>query len=129
MLKLLAQDAEDVPPLSALVQDAVLRAGEVGFDRTAHRLVLLLARYRWEAKDRTRVRSGLRIEAAMSVRRRAWPADPDTMLDLLAVTAADDAITLTFAGGPMLRVAAECIDMLLEDLSEPWPARRQPRHD
>ena len=55
------------------------------------------------------------------------------MLDLLAITvdeAAGDgaALTLAFAAGPTLRVEAECVDLILEDLGEPWPASREPAH-
>ncbi len=127
-LRLIAQDADDVPPLSALLQDAVVRVGDVAWDARARRLVLMASRYRWEAGDRTRVRAALRIDAVTRVQRRDWPADPETMLDLLALVANGDRLELAFAGGATLRIETECLDLLVEDVSEPWPARRTPRH-
>ncbi len=55
-LLLLAQEADEVQMISALVQDAIVHPAEIAYDRRARRLVLLLDRYRWEAGDRTRVR-------------------------------------------------------------------------
>ena len=69
-LTLLASDAADLPVVSALVQDAIVRAGDVRWDSRRRRLVLVLSRYRWETNDSTRVRSGLRIETSMKVERQ-----------------------------------------------------------
>ena len=127
-LTLLAADAGDLAPLSALVQDAIVRAGDVAWDRRGRRLVLIASRYRWEAGDRTRVRTALRIEAVLAVQQLHWPRDPDAGLDLLSVTAADDGIVLAFAGGTSLRARVECIDLVLEDLSPSWGVRHTPEH-
>jgi hypothetical protein len=132
-LLLLAHDADEVPLISALVQDAIVRPADIAYDRRARRLVLLIDRYRWEANDRTRVRSALRIESVTRVQRRGWcdfnATDPGTtVLDLLAFTLDDDVLTIAFAAGPTLRVATECVDIILEDLSPPWSATREPSH-
>ncbi len=127
-LRLLAQEAEDVPALSALVQSAAVRADEIAYDRKARRLVLMLSRYRWEADDKTRVRAALRIECVTAVQRKAWPAG-EAVLELLAVTLEADSLLLSFAAGPTLRATVECPDLALEDLTEPWPAIREPQHD
>ena len=120
-LLLLAQEADEVPLISALVQDAILRPADVAYDRRARRLVLLLDRYRWEANDRTRVQL------------RGWTDfgahDPGiTILELLAFIIEDDVLTIAFAAGPTLRVSTECVDIILEDLSPPWRATRKPEH-
>lgn len=132
-LLLLAQEADEVPLISALVQDAILRPADVAYDRRARRLVLLLDRYRWEANNRTRVRSALRIESVTRVQRRGWTDfgahDPGiTILELLAFIVEDDVLTIAFAAGPTLRVSTECVDIILEDLSPPWRATRKPEH-
>ena len=128
LLRLLAQEPDDLPALSALVQSAALRCDEIAYDARARRLVLMLSRYRWEAADKTRVRSALRIECVTAVRRKAWPAG-EAVLELLAVEHDGAALTLSFADGATLRVEVECPELVLEDLTEPWPAIREPRHD
>ncbi|MEX6725852.1 DUF2948 family protein [Parapedomonas caeni] len=141
-LRLLAQSVDDVAVISALVQDAAVLPAEVAFDPRARRLVLLMNRYRWEEKRPapTRVRAALRIEGVLKAQRRDWPAEAAAtaaiphVLDLLAVTVepgADEAaaLALTFAGGPAIRLEVECLDLVLEDLTDPWIARVTPAHD
>lgn len=128
-LTLIAAEAGDLPPLSALVQDAIVRAGDVAWERRGRRLVMIASRYRWEADDKTRVRTALRIQSVLAVQKLHWPTDPDAMLELLAVTSSDDLVVLAFAGGVSLRAQIECLDLVLEDLSAAWGVRRIPRHD
>jgi len=132
-LLLLAQDADEVPLLSALTQSAIVRAPDVAWDRRRRRVVMLCNRYRWEANDRTRVRSALRIQNVVSAQRRNWPDanthDPGiTILELLAFTLDDLTCTLTFAAGASLRLHLECVDMVLEDISGPWHASGVPTY-
>ena len=133
-MQLWAQDAEDLQVLSALLQDAVLRSADLGFDRARRRFALVLNRFCWEQPNQPmRVRAAVRIDHVLKVERAAWP-QPDAVLDLLAVqcATADDGLgarlTLPFAGGPALRLQVEAVDVLLEDIGAAWPARMTPDH-
>ncbi|GGE17400.1 hypothetical protein GCM10011529_24910 [Polymorphobacter glacialis] len=128
-LTLLGQTPEDLPAISALLQDATLRAEDLAFDKRGRRLVLLVNRYRWEATAPSRVRSALRIETVEAVQRQNWPRTPDAVLDLLSLTRDADHVILTFAGGPALRARTEVLEVILEDIAAPWPTRLQPKHD
>mgnify|MGYP000053032515 CR=1 FL=1 len=132
MLHLRAEDEADLPALSALVQDFVVRAGDIGFDRRARRLLLLGNRFCWEARTPARARTALLLSSLLKLERRTWPASPAATLELLAIEAepagSDWTLTLAFAGGPALRATAECIDVLLDDLAPPWPTPRVPGH-
>ena len=121
-------EAEDIATISALVQDGVLKASDMGFDRQQHRFVLLFNRYRWEKRDKTRTRAALRIDSVMRVQKRNWPKLPSTTMELLALRYEDQALHLDFAGGAALKLDVEAIDILLEDLSGPWGAKREPNH-
>lgn len=136
-LRLLAHDSEDVPVLSALVQDAVVRPSEVVLDAKQRRFVLLMNRFRWEEAETEprRVRTALRIEGVMKAARKGWPTagDPNAVLELLAITVTpgeDGAATLDldFAGPAAVRLDVECVEIALEDLTDPWPARATPVH-
>jgi hypothetical protein len=127
-LTLLASSRVDLPVLSALMQDAIIRVGDVAWDRRGRRLVLLASRYRWEAAEISRVRTALRIETARKVRRLHWPSDLDATLALLSITAHGDCITLTFSEKVSLCAEVECLDAVLEDLSAPWMVRHRPNH-
>ncbi len=128
-LTLLGQSPEDLPLLAAVMQDAILRAPDIGFDRRARRLVLLVNRYRHEAGGGSRVRSALRLETVIAVQRRNWPTQPEAMLVLLGIETQSDWLRLTFAAGTQLRVRAEVIEIVVEDLGPPWPTTHLPRHD
>jgi hypothetical protein len=132
-LHLIASDAADVPLLSALVQDAVLRLADISYDRRARRLGLMLSRFCRECPTPRRVKSVLAAGGVTAIKRRNWPGDEGGSnagaLNLLALRVEEDgAILLDFAGGASLRIEAECIDLLLDDVGPPWPAKLVPRH-
>ncbi len=127
-LTLLGQGAEDLPAISALLQDATLRSGDLAFDRRGRRLVLLVNRYRWEAGGGSRVRSALRIETVEAVQRQNWPQGADTVLNLLSLAQDGDWFVLIFAAGVALRAKAEVIEIVLEDVAAPWATARVPSH-
>ncbi len=127
-LTLLGQSAEDLPPISALLQDATVRSQDIAFDALRRRLVLMVNRYRWEAGGMSRVRAVLRIETVGAVQRLHWPAG-EMVLDLLALRHTADWLVLTFAGGAALRARVEVIEVVMEDVAAPWPTAREPQHE
>jgi len=133
-LRLIAQDAEDLSVISAALQDAVTKIGDIQFDKAARTLTVGLNRYRWEKKGGERVRSGLQFSSVLSVKARNLKQGvKDAVIDLLAVTfhtseAPAGEITLTFAGGGDLKLEVECIDVVLADVSLAWPTRARPQH-
>ena len=138
-LKLLAQDAADLQVISAALQDAVGKVGDIRWEPAARRLTLLLNRYRWEAGERTkhRVRAALQFGDVLEVKARRIRRDAgDAVLSLMALTfepAGEEdpggVITLAVAGGGDLGLKVEAIEALLADVSAPWPTPRSPRHD
>ncbi|MDO9486900.1 MAG: DUF2948 family protein [Sphingomonadaceae bacterium] len=128
-LRLIGQEAVDVPIISALMQDAAVRVDDIAFDARAHRFALVANRYRWEAEVPSRTRAALRVDGVLRAQRKDWPTDGAAVLALLAIHADDTGVTLDFAGGASVRLETECIDMVLEDLTGPWGTRNVPRHD
>jgi hypothetical protein len=138
LLRLLAQDGDDVQVISASLQDAVAKVGDIQYEPAARRLTLALNRFCWERKDARvpeRVRSALQIGSVLGVRARRLKREPkDAVVELLALEftpgeAPGGTLLLRFAGGADLEVAVECVDAVLADLSQPWPARHAPSHD
>lgn len=139
-LRLLAQSPEDLKILSAMVQDAAIKVGDLAYLPQERRFAATLNRYRWEASSRrleqagSRVRSGLHIDYVLQAKIRDVPrADPDHVMVLLAITAetaADETLTLTltFGGGAAIQLLVECVEVVLDDLSRPWTARAVPDH-
>lgn len=135
-LRLLAEDAEDLAVISAAMQDAVAKVGEITYEAKARRLTIGFNRYRWETggNESERVRSGLQLGGVLNVQtRKIQLGARDAVLDVLAVTfepgeAPGGTVTISCAGGGDLRAVVECIDAILADVSEPWPTPRTPKH-
>jgi len=134
-LRLLAEDADDVAVLSAALQDAVAKVGDIAFEAKARRLTIAFNRFRWEGGARQRVRSALQLGGVLNVQTRKIRRERrDGVLELLAITfepgeAPGGVITLSFAGDGDLRAQVECVDAVLADVSEPWPTPRAPAHE
>jgi hypothetical protein len=134
-LRLLAQDEEDLEIISAAMQDAVMKVGGIVYEPAARRLTIAFNRYRWESGGGERVRSGLQLGGVLSVQtRRIRRAAKDAVLELLAMTftageAPGGDVTLSFAGGGDLKARVECIEVVLADVSNPWPTPRTPAHE
>jgi len=151
-LRLIAEDADDLRVVSACVQDALVKVRDITYLRKTRQFALLLSRFRWERASggdvrfadvvsgrashapHERVRAALSFGGVLRVRRQRLAQDAaDQVMELLSLAiepGADGAatLTLTFAGGPQLRLDVECIDVRLEDVGQPWPVRRRPAH-
>lgn len=139
-LKLLALDSEDLEIVSAQVQDAVLKVGDIHWRAAEKRLVVALNRFAWEApagRARTfeRRRAALHLARVTGVKAQHLAPDrPDTVLELLAIrfeetTAPSGFVELLFAGGATLRAEVECLEVGLADLGATWSTTCRPTHD
>ena len=134
-LRLLANDADDLAVISAALQDAVVKVGDIIFEPKARRLTIALNRYCWECGGGQRVRSGLQIGGVLNVRSRRIRRDAkDAVIEVLAVTfepgeAPGGVVTLSCAGGGDLSVTVECVEAVLADVSKPWSTPRKPAHE
>src|SRR5262249_11254581 len=86
-LKLLAQDEDDLAVISAAMQDAVAKVGDIVFEPKGRRLTIAFNRYSWEAGGGARVRSGLQLGGVLKVETRKVRRDaPDSVIEILAMT-------------------------------------------
>ncbi len=135
MLHLTAFDADDLPALSAQMQDAVLKVGDMVFDQKRKTFACVTNRFAWDAlPEKTRRRAGLRINHVLAARRmHPMPVTSATILSLLAISfAATDAVsgvlTLQFSGGHALAFDVEAVDIQLDDLGPAWGTEFAPDH-
>ncbi len=136
-LRLLAEDVDDLEIMSAALQDAVGKVGDILFEPSRRQLTLAVNRYVWEAGERSlkRVRCALQLGGVMSVKSRNLRRDaPDAIVSVLAVQfepaeAPGGLVRITLSGDGDLAVEVECIDAAMSDVGEPWAARGAPRHD
>lgn len=141
-LKLIAFDTEDLAVLSAHVQDAVMKVGDLAYVPRERRFAAIIRRFDWAMVNQGKVpqhlrrQSGLRFERVLGAKHQGIDlAKPGEVLSLLAVQftpqAPDDpagTVTLTFAGGAVIRLDVECLEAELRDLGPAWRTKSRPRH-
>jgi hypothetical protein len=138
MLHLTAFDAEDLAAVSAQMQDAVLKLGEVSWNPARKTFALVANRFAWDAlPEKQRRRVGLRFNYVTAVRRHLPAnADADMVLAMLAITFEPKkgkdklagTVTLSFSGGHAVALDVEVIDVQLDDLGAAWTASSEPSH-
>lgn len=142
-LKLIALDAEDLKVISAHLQDAVLKVGDMAFVPRERRFAAILNRFDWatalsggEQRAPTRRQSALRFERVIGAQVTGIDLKAGhEVLELLALqfepTGTEDPqghLTLVFAGGGAVRLHVECIECEMKDLGPAWQARATPKH-
>jgi hypothetical protein len=143
LLRLAAIDGEDLAVISAHVQDAVLKVGDMAYLPKERRFVIAMNRFIWEKADGRRQpyerrRAALTFDRVTSAKlTRIDRSSPDAVLELLAVSfdrsgGPEDPgghITLVFAGGGAVRLGVEVIEVRLADLGAAWATSAKPAHD
>jgi hypothetical protein len=130
-LKFVALDPDDLEVVSTHLQDAEIKVADVHWRPQEKRLVLGLDRFDWEAwtaanPEFRRCRAALRFDRVLACKcKQVKPDGKDTVLNLLAVefeptNSPAGVVTLTFSGGPKLRLEVECLEVELVDLGPNW---------
>ncbi|MBX3578641.1 MAG: DUF2948 family protein [Rhizobiaceae bacterium] len=140
-LKLVALDEDDLKIVSAHVQDAVLKVGELAYAPKARRLVLTMNRFAWEEsggffrKRHQRRKAVLSFDRVLSAKISGIRRDrPDEVLSLLALRFVQGGegpaglVELVFSGGGAIRLAVECIEARLADTGGAWETPSKPVH-
>lgn len=140
-LKLAALDAEDLKVISAYVQDAVMKVGDLIYKASENRFLIEMNRFVWENKaglfsrNNERRRSMLHFERVRGVRTAGFSrGERDDVLSLLAIRfeqAADTpagVIELTCAAGAAIRLDVDYIEARLTDLGAAWETQSRPAH-
>ncbi len=143
-LRLIAQDAEGLGVLSALLQDAVFPITEMTYAKGRRRFALMLNRFRWEdeaAAQATgrrfeRVQSLLVFEDVLAVQTAGIDRDArDTVLSLLQIgfepgVDGTGTVTLVLAGDGEIALQIEALDATLRDVTRPYlaPSGKTPSH-
>jgi hypothetical protein len=146
-LKLVALDKDDIEVVSAHVQDARVRIGEILWQPRDYRFIMPVNRFDWMAAvdaksenrsenkpDYRRCRTALRFERVLACKFRGFDqSNKNGELNLLAVEFAEHdspagTVILTFSGGAVIRLDVECLEAELADLGEAFTAELCPDH-
>lgn len=142
LLKLIALEPSDLTIVSAHLQDAVMKAGDMTFAKSSKRFAALTNRLQRSTDGSLagteRRRAALRIDRVRAAQIQGFaPSDRSTVISILALSFAPAAdagdapagtLTLVCAGGVSMRFEVECVEVVLEDLGPTWQAGAVPHH-
>jgi hypothetical protein len=147
-LKLIAFDTEDLNVVSAHLQDAIVRVGDMALLPREKRFAAVFNRFDWgrllaagdgsgdATAELARLRTALRFERVLSAQLAGIDLTrSDDVLVLLALSferkGSDDpsgTVMLTFAGQAAIKLDVECLESEMKDLGPTWAARARPSH-
>lgn len=140
LLKLAALDEKDLEIVSAHVQDAVMKVGELLYTPDTKQFAAPMNRFAWETsrgffrrKDERR-KSLLQFNRVLGAKLSGIDrSKPEDVLSLLAIRfneteAPAGEVGLIFSGGGTIRLEVECIEARLTDLGAAWRAGGRPVH-
>jgi hypothetical protein len=135
LLKLAALDIEDLAVISAHMQDAVLRVGDMSYARVKKQFALVANRFAWdEVELHMRRRTGLHFDRVLAVKTlNIDPNEKDEVLSLLSISfvetdAPSGEVLLTFSAGATVRLIVECLECQMKDLGPAWATQYVPQH-
>jgi hypothetical protein len=125
--RLIALDADDLAVISAHVQDAAVRVGDIIWRQAEKRLVIGMNRLDWDQAisgemTPSRLVAALRFDRVLSCKSRNIDLEaPETALELLGIEFQSTeppggSAVLMFASGGALRLDVECLECELADL-------------
>ena len=134
ILKLIAQDDEQLTILSSLAQDSIIKSNEMGYDKKNKRFALLMNRYRHEEENPSRIRTAIHFDYVESVKSVGIDKESkDEILVLLAIrfeikSKPSGSIFLEFSNNKSISFDVESIEAFLTDMGEPWKISNRPDH-
>mgnify|MGYP001166248473 CR=1 FL=1 len=142
-LKLRAVAAEDVEIMSALLQDGLVAASDLHYQKDAASFVMVINRFCWEqANDGepetqlNRCLCGLKVGHVKHVSQRGLSAAAPQFYNLLSITYEEtrknekvaNSLTFTFSDGYDIMLAVDELALIVQDVGVPHPALAQPQH-
>ncbi len=136
LIKLKAEDGEDMAVISAQMQDALIRFQDLKFEKTRRQFAFISNRYAWDAApEKQRRRNALHFENVLGARYKGFSnMGADTVLSLLAIgfeitDKPSGVVTLTFSGGHTVALDVEYLSCFCKDLGPAWSTQAQPKHE
>jgi len=139
-LKLLGRSIEDLKTISAYLQDSIIIQKDITFLKKNKIFLMLASRFMWEDaekglfRENKRIRCALRFDQVSNVLcKNINQKKKNKVLELLAIKNISmkdqtSKISLIFAGDSIITILVEEIDVLLDDLGEPWIVKKAPKH-
>ena len=143
-LKLRAVAVEDVEIMSALLQDGLIAASDLHYQKDAASFAMVINRYCWEQTDDTesekqpnRCLCGLKVAHVQRVSQRGLSSRGNQFYNLLSITyeetkkneKVDKRLTFTFSDGYGIKLTLDKLALIVQDIAAPHPGLARPQHN
>ena len=139
-LKLSGKNQEDLKVISAYLQDSILIVKNIVFLKQNRTFVMIVNRFMWEDVEKgvfrqnKRIRCAVKFEEVIKVEsKNINQKNRNKPLECLAIKCSSTfdetyKIKIFFAGGSIITVISEVIEVSLRDLGKPWSVKHIPIH-
>ena len=139
-LKLIAKTTEDLKVISAHLQDSIVSTNDIANLKKNKILLLQLNRFMWEDVEKgvfrknKRIRTVLKFENVIKVySKNIYQDKKDKFLDFLTIetnkmTDNNYEMKILFAGGSIVKIISEIIEVTLDDQGDAWVTKNKPKH-
>ncbi len=136
--KLVAKNQDDLKIISAYIQDSIVTIEDIVFLEKNRILIMILNRFMWEYFDKgvnKRIRCAIKFEGVLKVRsKKINQKNKKRSLECLAIECNkiiknNYEITFLFSGGGAITLISEIIEVIMQDIGEPWKVKYVPKHN
>jgi|TARA_Y100000310_G_scaffold215792_1_gene216755 hypothetical protein len=139
-LKLICKSQEDLRVISAYSQDSIVTVKDITFLKKNRIFIMIINRFMWEdiekgiARQSKRIRCALKFDGILKVKsKKINQKNKKKRLECLAIECNEilnknNEINFLFAGGGVITLISESIEVIMQDLGKPWKVRHTPKH-
>ena len=139
-LRLIGNSLEDLSTFSAYLQDSLIKIKDISYLKKNRIFILLFNRFMWEDVEKGIFRDYKRIQCVVRfigilkvISKNINQKKKNKILELLTISSAINKkeiyeIKLIFSGNSTVVLFAEHIDILFEDVGDPWVVKNHPKH-
>ena len=139
-LKLIGKNQEDLKVISAYSQDSIVKVKDIVFLKENRTFIMITNRFMWEDVEQgifrknRRIRCAIKFEEVLHVKsKNINQKNKNRLLECLAIKCnllknENHEMKIFFAGDGVITLLVESIDLMLQDLGEPWNVKYTPIH-
>ena len=139
-LKLMVRNREDLKVISAYSHDSIVAIKDITFLEKNRIFIMIINRFMWEDIEKginrqsKRIRCALKFEGILKVKsKKINQKNKNKRLESLAIEYNEilnknNEINFLFAGGGVITLISESIEVAIHDLGKPWNVKHIPKH-
>ena len=139
-LKLIGKNKEDLRVISAYIQDSIVNLRDIVFLKKNRYFIMMINRFMWEDAEKgvfrknKRIRCAIKFEKVLEAKvKNINQKNKNRLLECLAIKCnllknENHEMKIFFAGDGVITLLVESIDLMLQDLGEPWNVKYTPIH-